>query len=202
MTDKILFIDTETGGIDPLESSLLSIGLVVWCENEILDSKELFLNDGRLKVTKEALKVNKINIETHRKKALPSQQVITELIAFLRKHFDFNESITLAGHNVNFDVNFLKFFLERNNQKFSNYFSHRIIDTSSILYYLYLSGKLKHRALSSSDAFSYFRIPVENRHSALGDAVATAKLFTRLIQLMNKKLKSNIDDLTGQSSLF
>ena len=45
MPDRLLFIDTETGGLDPQKHSLLSLALVVWEKREILDSKEFLIND-------------------------------------------------------------------------------------------------------------------------------------------------------------
>ena len=186
MKDRLLFIDTETGGLNPSKHSLLSLAMVVWEEMEIIDSTELLINDGKLSVTNEALAINKIDIEMHKKSAISSTQAIEEIVAFIKKHFTQQEKITLAGHNVHFDVNFLKTFFSHNNINFSNYFSHRIIDTSSVLYYLYLSGHLKQKAVSSDEAFELFNIQVKGRHTALGDAIATAKLFNQLLFLMKK----------------
>jgi len=186
MKDRLLFIDTETGGLDPEKHSLLSVAMVVWEDMEILDSEELLINDGILSVTEEALAINKINIEEHKKIAISPSQAIQKMFLFIHRHFSHQGRITIAGHNVHFDVNFLKSFFSRNNEHFSNFFSHRIIDTSSILYYLYLSGHLKHKAISSDDAFDYFKIEVEGRHTALGDAIATARLFTKLLLLTDR----------------
>ena len=106
------------------------------------------------------------------------------ILEFIGKHFTLQTKITLAGHNVHFDVAFLKPFFAANNKDFSQYFSHRVIDTSSILYYLYLSGRMKQKATSSDKAFELFDIHVEGRHTALGDAVATAELFNKLLVLI------------------
>jgi DNA polymerase III subunit epsilon len=184
MEDRLLFIDTETGGLDPNKHSLLSLGMVVWEDNKIVDSQELLINDGQLSVTKEALSINKINIEEHKKIAIPSAQAIEKIIAFISKHFPDQRKITIAGHNVHFDVNFLKLFFSRNKKDFSKYFSHRIIDTSSILYYLYLAGQIAQKAISSDAAFELFEVKVDGRHTALGDAIATAKLFTKLLHCL------------------
>ena len=184
MPDRLLFIDTETGGMDPDKHSLLSVAMVVWEKMEIMDSQEILINDGILSVTKEALSVNKIDIEKHKQSAISSSQAIGEIFSFLGKHFPGKEKITLAGHNVHFDAGFLRAFFTANNKDFNEIFSHRIVDTSSILHYLYLAGKIKQRAISSDAAFQLFDIKVEGRHTAIGDAIATAKLFTRLLDLI------------------
>src|SRR5437879_5118332 len=101
--DKILFIDTETGGIDPAANSLLSLALVVWKESEILDQKEILINDGVLNVTPKALEINGIDLEEHKKAALTPSQAIKEFDTFISKHFNEGEKITLGGHNITFD---------------------------------------------------------------------------------------------------
>ena len=184
MQERLLFIDTETGGLDPSKHSLLSLAMVIWEDMEIIDSMELLINDGILSATEEALSVNRIDIEEHRKMAISSSQAVDTIISFISKYFPQQSKITLAGHNVHFDADFLKIFFSRNNLNFNEYFSHRIIDTSSILHYLYLAGKIKQRAISSDEAFDLFEIEVDGRHTALGDAIATAKLFTRLLYLI------------------
>jgi DNA polymerase-3 subunit epsilon len=198
--DKILFIDTETGGLDPNVNSLLSIGFAVWQNFKIIDKTEILINDGKLNVTEQSLKINQIDLESHKKNALYPKDAIQQIKLFLDKHFPVNQKITLAGHNVNFDVNFLKAFLNANNFPFESRFSHRFIDTSSILFYLYLSGKIKERTISSDQAFHFFNIQVDNRHSALGDAIATSKLFTILLKKIYKRVKT--EDLKEGVTLF
>jgi DNA polymerase III subunit epsilon len=185
MPDRLLFIDTETGGLDPGKHSLLSLAMVIWEDMEIVDSQEILINDGILSVTEEALSINKIDLEKHKQSAVSSSQALDKILLFICKHFPRQRKITLAGHNVHFDAAFLRSFFSANKKDFNEYFSHRIIDTSSILHYLYLAGKMKQRAISSDDAFDLFDIEVEGRHTAIGDAIATAKLFTKLLSLLN-----------------
>src|SRR5215203_1988498 len=128
--DRILFIDTETGGLDPLKNSLLSVALVVWQEFRIIDTKEIFIDDGILNVTSTALEINKIDHKEHKKISLNSREAIKVLDKFLNQHFSNDEKITLGGHNINFDVNFLRHFLVSNSYNFSQRFSHRYVDTS------------------------------------------------------------------------
>lgn len=186
MESRLLFIDTETGGLDPENHSLLSVAMVVWENMEIIDSQELLINDGILSVTNEALEINKIDIEEHKRLAISSSQAIEKIYTFINLHFPKDKKVTVAGHNVQFDISFLKILFIQNKRDFSTLFSHRIIDTSSILYYLYLAGHIKKKAVSSDEAFELFKIKVEGRHTALGDAMATAKLFNRLLDLIKR----------------
>jgi len=200
--DKILFIDTETGGIDPASHSLLSLALVVWKELEVRASIEILVNDGVLNVTEKALEINGINLSEHKKKAVSPALALQQFDQFLGIHFSRDEKIILGGHNINFDVNFLNTFLTRNGYNFQQRFSHRFVDTSSILFYLYLTGKIKRKLTASQDAFDYFGITVAGRHTALGDAFATAQLFSKLINILYRGSKGRSSQSKDMSDLF
>jgi DNA polymerase-3 subunit epsilon len=182
---KLLFIDTETGGLDPEKHSLLSIGLVVWENGKILNSIEILINDGILNATEQSLSINKINLIDHRKIALKSEDALKKLKDFLFANFGFitKDRIILAGHNVNFDISFLKKFFIQNKERFDNYFSYRNVNTPSILYYLYFLGKIQEPSVSLDKALELFNIKIEDRHTALADALATAKLFNKLLEI-------------------
>ena len=60
-----LFIDTETGGIDPQKHALLSIGLVVWDNGSIIASKEILIKQGDKSITQRSLNINKIDCAKH-----------------------------------------------------------------------------------------------------------------------------------------
>jgi DNA polymerase-3 subunit epsilon len=182
--DKIVFIDTETGGLHPAHHSLLSIGLVEWQNGRISQTKEILVDDGELKATEAALAINKIDLNSHRESAISPNEAIQGILSFIGWTSNQHDKVTLAGHNVGFDIKFTHHLFESQNYNFEDYFSHRSIDTSSILHYLYFSGKLSLKIIGSSEAFEHFGIKVHGRHTALGDAIATAKLFNELIKLV------------------
>jgi len=186
MKNKLLFIDTETGGRNAEKHRLLSIAFVIWEEGKITNKIELLTNNTKLAVEKSALDVNKINLREHAKVALSEDNAVLLIKKFLSKNFFPGEIITLAGHNVSFDADFLKALFSRTNVSYDKYFSHRSVDTSAILHFLYLSGKMPIKSISSTDAFKLFNIKVKGRHSAMGDATATAELFSKLIKLVKK----------------
>lgn len=186
MHKKVLFLDTETGGLNPNDTSLLSIGLVAWNSGEIVDNKEILIKHNIFKLTPQAITTNKINMVDFLQHAVSPQIAADELVAFINNNFkDDMGKVVLGGHNTNFDINFLKKFLSSHKLKFESFFSHRFIDTASILKFLYYAGQLPEDISSSDGAFQYFKIEVEKRHSALGDAIATAKLFNELIKSVN-----------------
>lgn len=184
---KLLFVDTETGGLDPELHSLLSIGLVSWEHGKIKNKQEFLILDDIFRITPDAQAINKIDYNNFIEKASTKEFVYDKILNFLFKSgFSEVEPITLAGHNVGFDIGFLKKFFGGN---YSNLFSHRSIDTASILKFMYLSGKIEKDISSSDEAFEYFGITTDNRHTAIGDAISTAKLFNELLAINSKTIE-------------
>ena len=177
---RLLFIDTETGGIDPQKHALLSIGLVVWDNGSIIASKEILIKQGDKSITQRSLNINKIDCAKHNQLAVTQTTAIKYILDFIKVHFG-EAKVTCAGHNVSFDISFVKQMFKNNKRSFENYFSHRLIDTSSILSFLYLSGKVPYQISSSAKAFDYYGISVNGRHTAIGDAIATVELFEKLL---------------------
>ena len=59
---RILFLDTETGGLDETQYDLLSVGMVVWEDNKIIDTKEILISKAEYKTDPEAMKVNGLDL--------------------------------------------------------------------------------------------------------------------------------------------
>ncbi len=183
--NRILFIDTETGGIDPINNSLLSIAFVIWDNGKISQPQEFLINDGVLNVTQSALDINKIDLIEHSKKAMSPKDIIYKIEQYLECNFSDEEKIILCGHNVLFDINFFKNFCQNYGLDYNKRFSHRYVDTASILFYLSTVGIIPDNMTSSQNAFDYFNISVNNRHSALGDVLATTELFNQMLLLIS-----------------
>lgn len=92
---NLLFVDTETGGLDPQKHSLLEAHFVAYKDNEILGDLHLPINSMEFTVTQRALQVNQIDLRTH--EGLPVGNAFLELKAFIEKHFG-EERPYLAGY--------------------------------------------------------------------------------------------------------
>lgn len=181
--ETIIFIDTETGGTNPEKHSLLSVGLVAWNQQDgIFDAQEVYIKSNIYSFTREAQRINKFNLEQHNKLAVSAKTAVEAIRSFAIYNAKKRTGIQIAGHNIQFDVAFLKKLFEEQNRSFSRLFSHRMIDTFSILKFLEDAGKIKLDQLSSAGAFNHYGIKVHGRHSALGDAIATAELYEALLK--------------------
>jgi|HubBroStandDraft_4_1064222.scaffolds.fasta_scaffold52650_3 DNA polymerase-3 subunit epsilon len=96
-------------------------------------------------------------------------------------------SATAVGHNIGFDMAFLRKLAFRGERTDLCGFSHRALDTHTMLYLLNLKGVIPASALTSDGAFQHFGIsvPEADRHTALGDVIATRMLALQLIQLFS-----------------
>ncbi|GDX13175.1 hypothetical protein LBMAG01_10390 [Acidobacteriota bacterium] len=183
--NRYLVFDTETGGLDSQSHSLLTLGLVA-CEGaQVLETLELKVRHEPYVVSAGGLKVNRINLVTHHESALEHASVIERVMDFCERHFG-SEPLTLVGHNVSFDFEFMKRFLSLNGIDIESRFHHRTVDTHSIAKALREKGKLPQMRLSSDELFRHFAIhvPADQRHTALGDALATHTLYLKLVELI------------------
>lgn len=183
MNDRLLFLDTETGGVNPEKHSLLSIGIVVWekGKGEIF-SKEMCIKDTEYHVTKSAIRINHFNKDEHEKKAVSPEIAIELFYEIKANYFAEYSFIPLAGHNISFDVQFLNHFFSKNGRSFEKLFLHRFVDTYSIIKFLVDCNKIPTSINSSASAFKFYGIKVDGRHTALGDARATMQLYEKMLQ--------------------
>ena len=163
---RLLFIDTETGGLDPEKHSLLSVGFVVW-DSALGEccSAEYHLKNENYCITKTAQKINKLTDSDFTNAVIPQDLI---------KKFEEIKETYFADYAAN-------------HRSFDNMFLHRIVDTYSILKFLQDAGIITDGINSSAQAFKFFEITVDGRHTALGDARATMRLYEKMIQLLQER---------------
>jgi DNA polymerase III, alpha subunit (gram-positive type) len=198
--NRLCILDTETGGEDPNDYSILSIACVVWEAGQELDSREWFICEQPEPIVKQsALDVNHIDYNWIVENGLPPVKVFADFEAFLTKWFGgihFNNSIRLLGHNLPFDIRFLKRFLhhaevyKRGYSWFDQRFQRNHIDTLTHVLNTIEAFKLPYPSselpnLKLGTCLKYFGVEEENTHEALADAKATGQLYTKLLQQMN-----------------
>ena len=175
---QFLVVDTETGGFDPEKNSILSIAGVIWePRTKIKKVFDIYIKDDQGSIEDAALKVNKIDLNVVKEQGLTPVESVKHIRTGLNACFGpHRRPIQLVGHNVAFDIGFIRRLYMLANEEFSQDFRERAIDTCSILQFLIISGKIKSERASADVLFESAGvfIPEEERHTAMGDALATA----------------------------
>ena len=188
--NRLLFIDAETGGLDSRTHSLLSLGLAVWDQEKgILFQREICQRLDKYVLTEEALKINHFNLSDYRQSDIMTASEIHKELIDISKEFFHAERLPLAGHNVQFDSSFLREMYISSGLPYETTFSHRMVDMFSILQFLIHLKLIPDSVNNSTKAFAYFNIDVKGRHTALGDVVATAKLYSEMLATIKKHIE-------------
>jgi DNA polymerase-3 subunit epsilon len=165
--------DTETTGLDPRGGDeIISIGAVRVLNNRLLanDRFEQLVNPQR------PLRWESVQIHGIRDEMLADQPVIEEVLPHF---FKFAENTILVAHNAAFDMRMLQLKEAATGIRFIN----PVLDTM-------LLSAVVHPAQEDHNLMTIARrlgIDVTGRHTAIGDALATAEMFLKLIPLLAKK---------------
>ena len=175
-------LDLETTGLNPKEDKIIEIGAVKFDGKNILETFESFINPScKLSdFTKMYTGINQSDVDQ-----APSFNLISDSL----KKFIGNSPI--VGHNIEFDINFLKFNgLILNNKKSDTW------DLAYILFPQFFDYSLI--GLSNK-----FKVGHDKPHRALDDAIATKGVFENLIlELLKIDYNSfiKIKDLANKSN--
>jgi DNA polymerase III subunit epsilon len=186
---RLVVFDMEMGGLDPCKHSLLSLGAVIWQDRQIIDSFEVFVREVEIVAEPAAMEVNKIDLQWLQVHGCRPAEAVRRFHDFLATHFGDlpgREKIILAGHNLHVDLGFLRRLYGFAGLSHEQYFSHRVLDTASVLRFLHLAGRLPVASAGFGDALTHFGIEpgLSVRHTALGDAMLTAHLLNKLFDVI------------------
>ena len=116
--------------------------------------------------------------------------LIEELLAFIGNR-------VIVGHHISFDISKINQLVSvvYNGFKLKN----QVIDTAQLLYRFnrerYENQVGGRSNLQLDIACQDFNIPIENRHTALGDAYMTAQLLMHLLSMASEKRISSVSQL-------
>ena len=165
--------DTETTGLDPAHGDeIIAIGAVRIVNGRILRGETF----STLVEPKRAPSEASVAVHGLTRDALQGQPTL-DLV--LPRFHRFSEETVLVGHNAAFDMRFLELAEARTDVRFDQ----PLLDTlllSAIVHPAHPSHNLEEIA-------SRLGVDVVERHTALGDAMATAETFLKLVPLLAER---------------
>jgi len=182
---RFLVVDTETGGLDCKEHSILSIAGVILTPDEGCDPCfDLLINEEEIKYIDKALEINKISLNEVKSRGFSPNIAVGMIRGALDTALGTDRRpIQLVAHNAPFDLGFIRRLYRLAGEDFKADFRDRALDTCSVLQFLMISGKVSGFRASADTLFKAagVEIPENKRHTAMGDAWATAKSLQVLI---------------------
>lgn len=166
--DNYVLVDIETTGLSPVNDEIIEIGAIKVKDCKIVDQYNELIKINR-KLSPFITNLTGITDEMLNKGKLPT-------IA-LKEFIDFVDEDVIIGHNVNFDLGFLK----NKCKKYIDYsLNNRYIDT------MYLAKKLVPNSINYKleTLANYFNVSYEGAHRGLKDVEITYEVYNCLRKLM------------------
>lgn len=189
---KIIFIDTETGGVNAEKSALIQLSGIIEVDGTEKEKFNFYIKPfENSEVNEKALEVQGRTLEElGTEKYIDESIIYKKFLEILDKYidkYDKNDKFIVAGYNVKFDIDILKALFERNNNKFLfSYFNSSMLDHLYSVRLLQVAGMLPVLENNKLETWcKYFNIELK-AHDSLQDITATKKLIEKLVELIKK----------------
>lgn len=189
MSNHVLALDLETTGLDFKTNSIIEIGCVHFNGNERLSECQIKMQPRKdARVSMGALRVNKFcSDESERMEYVLGMSDFVRYLMNTVIPVSGNKELKILGHNVAFDVTWLRSALEEEHiTGWSEIFSHRVMDTAGIGEFLRECNILQFDKMSLGNLAVALNVAVEKDklHGALYDAELSAKCYFAMKELM------------------
>jgi len=190
--NKIIFIDTETGGVNPEKAALIQLSGIIRIDKKDVEKFNFYIKPfENSEVTEKALEVQGRTLEELKTdKYVEEKEVYKQFINLLDKYidkYDKTDKFIVAGYNVRFDVDILKAFFQRHGNNFLfSYLDSSMLDPLYSIRLLQIAEVLPVLENNKLETWcKHFGIELK-AHDSLEDIVATKKLIGKLISLIRK----------------
>jgi DNA polymerase III epsilon subunit-like protein len=199
--NKYIAFDCETSGVSEA-SNLLTISFVILDKDLIQkDSLNISLKQtSGYNIYPEALQINRIDIIKHHQSSSDLQTSRKILLDFLNKNKGSYNLIPI-GHNIAFDIRFIKSSGLLTDREYSNFISCNPVDTLIVAQFLKTCGKLNQKqSLSLINLCNHFKLDSckNSEHTSEYDIKMTIKLLHCLKSICNTEI---LNEQTENSSV-
>ena len=178
--------DTETTGLLPHKDEIVQIGAIRVVKGKIVEGEQLdTLVDPGIPIPLASTKVHKVSDLM--------VQGAPDISEAGRSFHQFARDAVIVAHNAPFDMAFLRRHAERMEVEWT----HPILDT--VLLSAVLFGASETHTLDAVCERLGIAIPETLRHTALGDAVATAEVLVRMLPMLTARGMVTFGDVIAET---
>lgn len=186
---KVLWLDTETTGIDPKKNGIIQAAFIVEIDGQVKEERVFQMCPASVcEINAEALKVNKITEEQI--KTYPPEHVVKkEIDAMFEKYvsrYDPNDKFIVAGYNVGFDIDFLSELFSRSGDVyFRSWVDAAKMDIMIVQSFLEWTGKSpKPKIRKLAGLGLHYSAENANSHDALDDIRLTREIGLSMYEMI------------------
>ena len=184
---KLIFLDTETTGLDFHKNGIIQISGIIDINGEIKEEFDFrvrpFLGDF---LSMDALKITGMTKEKLLEFPI-AENVYHQLVCILDKYVDrYNKAdkFFMVGQNTKFDYDFLNEWFKKNgNEYFYAYIDYHIIDLVTITAMLQLAGRISVPNMKLETVAKAFQMDFR-AHDSLEDVKVTRKIFYKYLGMI------------------
>lgn len=190
--NKIIFIDTETGGVNPEKAALIQLSGIIRIDKKDVEKFNFYIKPfENSEVNEKTLEVQGRTLdELKTEKYIEEKEIYKQFIDILDKYvdkYDRTDKFVVAGYNVRFDVDILRAFFQRHGNNFLfSYLDSSMLDPLYSIRLLQIAEILPVLENNKLETWcKHFGIELK-AHDSLEDIEATKKLIGKLISLIRK----------------
>ncbi|MBQ4240719.1 MAG: PolC-type DNA polymerase III [Oscillospiraceae bacterium] len=180
---EVVCFDLETTGLDCENERIIEIGACIVRDGQVTETFDTFVDPQRA-IPDKITEITGISDKMVSGAPLEEQA--------LRDFFSFVNGRILVAHNASFDMSFLKAACRRCG--FSDAFELPCVDTLALAQTL-LPDLARHRLDSLT---KYFKLPKFNHHRAADDTVALARIYLKLIEMLEEQGITDYSDINSR----
>ena len=188
MKKKILWLDTETTGLNPNIHGLREVGFIVEIDGVVMEKGVFYINpftyEKQIEIDDYALFISNKTIEelkTYDRSSLSLKEFIKTIVKYINVNSK-EDVFTIAGYNVGFDIGFIKAWFDDIGPKdaYKTLFNYKALDVFSLVFFLRNLDLIDTENDKLETLCKYFNIDID-AHNALSDILATKQLYETIV---------------------
>lgn len=188
---KLLFLDTETTGLDPKLHAVIQIAGIVEIDGEVKEEFNFKCSPqkGDL-ISKQALEIQNLTIDQIRNLEPPAAtyRAFRQILSKYVDPFNKEDKFFMVGQNTKFDYDFMVSFFEKNDDHyFYSFVRYHLIDVISLTAAAHVAGLMNLTNMKLETVAKHFGIEL-SAHDALNDIKATREIFYKYVDLLKRRV--------------